>query len=214
MFTTSYVVFFSFKDFLCTIENRQHTNTLQPSYRIMSHTRLEVLKKIYLMTYCSTQSIWWVQTICLQYRICSCRILPHFCIDLSVYNFQFIFYHILGIYAVQVSLDAFVLYVAIAFQKRHWGKRLQNFHYWRSWALRFFYCQKNLWKLWGTVVLVWNHWNGIRSGMLPTKSVMRRQLLLQRTCPNYTTSSLLEISWQMMACRPYLMVVLTLNHLT
>ena len=115
------VMLFSFlsKIFLCTIENRQLTNTLQPSYRIMSHTGLEVLKKISLMTYCSSQSIWWVQAICLQYRICSCRILPHFCIDLSVYNFQFIFCHILGIYAVQVSLGAFVLYVAIAFQKRH-----------------------------------------------------------------------------------------------
>ena len=71
------------------------------------------------MTYCSSQSIWWIQAICLQYRICSYRILPHFGIDLSVYNFQVIFYHILRIFAVQVSLDAFVLYVAITLRIRN-----------------------------------------------------------------------------------------------
>ena len=53
-----------------------------------------------------------------------------FFISLSVYNSQFfLFYHILGIFAVQVSLDAFILYVAMV------------------------HCQKNLWKLWGAVVL-------------------------------------------------------------
>ena len=101
------------------------------------------------MTCCSSQSIWSVQAICLQYRICSCRILPHFCIDLSVYKFQFIFYHILGIFAVQVSLDAFVLYVAITLRIRNLVNWQQNFHYWRSWTWWLLHCQKSLWKLWG-----------------------------------------------------------------
>ena len=127
------------------------------------------------MTYCSSQSIWWVQAICLQYWICRCKIPPQFCFYLSLYGYWFIFchilgifavqvpqfcmylslygrwfifYHILGIFAVQVSLDAFVLYVAITLRIRNWVNLQQNFQYWRSWAWRFLHCQNNPWKLW------------------------------------------------------------------
>ena len=126
------------------------------------------MENISLMTYCSSQSIWWVQAICLQYWICKRKILPQFCIylsELSLYGCWFIFYHILGIFAVQVILDAFVLYVAITLRIRNWVNWLQNFHYWRSWTWQFLHCQKNLWKLWGAVVLLkslkWNQlWDG------------------------------------------------------
>ena len=201
---------------VCTKENRQHTNTLQPSNWIMGNNKPEVLKNISLMTYCSSQ-YGGFKLFVSNNEFVRCRILPPYCIYLSVYNCLF-FITSSVFFAVQVNLDAFVLYVAIAIRMRDWVKRLQNFHYWRSWALHFAHCQKNIWKLWGTVVPFWNHSNGISSGLLlmhfVRQSVMRRQLLLQRTCPNYSTSSLLEISWQMMVCRPYLMAVLTSNHLT
>jgi len=45
----------------------------------MGRTEMEVLESISLMTYYNSQSMWWLQAICLQYYwIYRCRILPHF----------------------------------------------------------------------------------------------------------------------------------------
>ena len=142
----------------CTKENRQHTNTLQPSNWIMGHNKPEVLKNISLVTYCSSQyggfklfvsNIGFADAKFFHNFVFTCLFMAtgSFFIASLVYlqykfhNFVFtclfmaagsIFYHILGIFAVQVSLVAFVLYVAITLRIRNWVNWQQNFHYWRS----------------------------------------------------------------------------------
>ena len=80
---------------VCTKENRQHTNTLQPSNWIMGHNKPEVLKNISLVTYCSSQ-YGGFKLFVSNNEFVRCRILPPLCIYLSVYNC--LFYHILGIF--------------------------------------------------------------------------------------------------------------------
>ena len=200
---------------VCTKENRQHTNTLQPSNWIMGHNKPEVLKNISLMTYCSSQ-YGGFKLFVSNNEFVRCRILPPYCIYLSVYNC--LFYHILGIVCSSSQLRRLCLVCCYSNSDEGLSEAAAKLPLLEELSIALCSLSKNIWKLWGAVVPFWNHSNGISSGLLlldfVRKSVMRRQLLLQRTCPNYGASSLLEISWQMMVCRPYLMVVLTSNHLT
>ena len=78
---------------------------------------LEVLKNISLMTYCSSQfgelDLFVSNKEFVDAELF--RIFLYTCLFVTPGSF---FYHILGIFAVQVGLDAFVLYVAMAFRMR------------------------------------------------------------------------------------------------